>query len=109
MIVDNTLDCQACIVVFDVTRRNTLVHVADWKEDIDTKCGNIPALLLANKSDLNHNVSEEELQRIGKRLNFTESKFSTAKKHKSLITQISNFASMVKDIGHSSSILCYSC
>merc|ERR1719192_1076820 len=90
--------CQACIVVFDVTRRNTLVHVTDWKEDIDSKCGNIPSLLLANKADLEHDISDEELQKIGSTLNFTESKFSTARKYRSLVAQISNFAKLVKRI-----------
>ena len=83
-------------MVFDVTRRNTLSHVADWKKEIDTKCGDIPALLLANKSDLKHDISEEELQRAGKLLNFTQGKFSTARKHKGLMTQISNFANLVR-------------
>ena len=50
-----TILLQACIVVFDVTRRKTLKHVADWKKDIDTKCGNIPSLLLANKAGAGQN------------------------------------------------------
>ena len=82
-------------MVFDVSRKNTLVHVTDWKEDIDSKCGKIPSLLLANKADLKHDISDEELQRIGKALNFTQSKFSTARKHRSLVAQISNFAKLV--------------
>ena len=85
-------------MVFDVSRKNTLVHVTDWKEDIDSKCGKIPSLLLANKADLEHDISDEELQRIGKALNFTQSKFSTARKHRSLVAQISNFAKLVKRI-----------
>ena len=40
---------QACIIVCDVTRRDTMNNVSIWKNDVDTKCGDIPILLLANK------------------------------------------------------------
>ena len=40
---------QACIIVCDVTRRDTMKNVSIWKNDVDTKCGDIPILLLANK------------------------------------------------------------
>ena len=40
---------QACIIVCDVTRRDTMNNVGIWKNDVDTKCGDIPILLLANK------------------------------------------------------------
>eukprot|EP00286_Rhodomonas_abbreviata_P027557 CAMPEP_0181293014 /NCGR_PEP_ID=MMETSP1101-20121128/2828_1 /TAXON_ID=46948 /ORGANISM="Rhodomonas abbreviata, Strain Caron Lab Isolate" /LENGTH=249 /DNA_ID=CAMNT_0023397551 /DNA_START=82 /DNA_END=827 /DNA_ORIENTATION=- len=50
-------DATAAIVVFDLTRPNTLESVKEWKRDIDTKLSlpggrKIPAVLLANKSDL---------------------------------------------------------
>ena len=41
--------CQACIIVCDVTRPDTFVHAEIWKRDVDTKCGEIPTLMLANK------------------------------------------------------------
>mmetsp|Transcript_50036 Transcript_50036/g.117846 ORF Transcript_50036/g.117846 Transcript_50036/m.117846 type:complete len:262 (+) Transcript_50036:107-892(+) len=50
-------DATAAIVVFDVTRVKTLESVQEWKRDIDSKLSlpggrRIPAVLLANKADL---------------------------------------------------------
>ena len=45
---------QGCVVVADLTRPSTLDQVAVWKQDVDTKCGPLPALLLANKVILPH-------------------------------------------------------
>ena len=45
---------QGCVVVADLTRPSTLDQVAVWKQDVDTKCGPLPALLLANKVILTH-------------------------------------------------------
>ena len=45
---------QGCVVVADLTRPSTLDQVAVWKQDVDTKCGPLPALLLANKVILSH-------------------------------------------------------
>ena len=45
---------QGCVVVADLTRPSTLDQVAVWKQDVDTKCGPLPALLLANKVILLH-------------------------------------------------------
>jgi len=50
-------DATAAVVVFDVTRNITLESVSVWKKDIDSKLQlpdgrHIPAVLLANKSDL---------------------------------------------------------
>ena len=47
---------QGCVVVADLTRPSTLDQVAVWKEDVDTKCGPLPALLLANKVILLHYI-----------------------------------------------------
>ena len=40
---------QGCVVVADLTRPSTLDQVAVWKQDVDTKCGPLPALLLATE------------------------------------------------------------
>lgn len=107
---------QACIIVCDVTRRHTLSNVHIWKNDVDTKCGDIPILLLANKvnyrlfdfdslysltsvkADLSHNISEEELLKFGRALNFTDTAFTTAKDFSKLENQIRTFAELVKSL-----------
>ena len=83
---------------------------------MDTKCGDIPILLLANKvnyrlfdfdslysltsvkADLSHNISEEELLKFGRALNFTDTAFTTAKDFSKLENQIRTFAELVKSL-----------
>jgi len=47
-------DAHACIVMFDLTQRDTFQNSVKWKKDLDTKCSlqdgsSVPCLLLANK------------------------------------------------------------
>lgn len=42
----------AALVAFDVSRPRTLEGAIKWKEDLDTKLGDIPVVLIANKCDL---------------------------------------------------------
>lgn len=88
--------CQACVVVFDATRKDTFKHVEVWKKDIDTKCGPIPSLLLGNKNDLQYDISQRELQRVSDFLNFTSCAFISAKKFAPLVAMVQNFAQKVK-------------
>ena len=46
-----------CIVMFDITKRNTFTEAKTWKDDLDAKLvlsngQNVPCLLLANKVHL---------------------------------------------------------
>ncbi len=43
---------KATIVVYDLTRDDSLEHVPEWIEDITTYCGDIPKVCFANKADL---------------------------------------------------------
>ena len=45
-------DANACIIVFDITKRTTFDSVIQWKEEVDQKLGQIPTLILSNKYDL---------------------------------------------------------
>ena len=83
--------------MFDVTRRDTFKHVEIWKRDVDSKCGDIPSLLLGNKSDLDHDISEQELVRAGRLLNFTQAHFTTARTFLMLERQVRSFAEHVKN------------
>ena len=47
-------DAHACIIMFDLSQRQTFLNAMKWKEDLDSKCtlpdgGPIPCILLANK------------------------------------------------------------
>jgi small GTP-binding protein len=43
---------KATIVVYDLTRDETLDNVNEWVDDISNYCGNLPTVCFANKSDL---------------------------------------------------------
>ena len=45
-----------CILVFDVTRKITYQHLADWYKELRDHCENIPCVLVANKIDVDYNV-----------------------------------------------------
>ena len=47
------------------------------------------------QADLSHNISEEELLRFGKGLNFTDTAFTSAKNFSKLESQIRTFAELV--------------
>lgn len=46
-----------CILVFDVTRKVTYQHLSDWYQELRDHCDNIPCVLVANKIDVDYNVS----------------------------------------------------
>ena len=39
----------ACIIVFDITNTKSYEDVKEWKAEVDTKLGQIPTIVLANK------------------------------------------------------------
>jgi small GTP-binding protein len=45
-----------CILLFDVTRKVTYQHLADWYKELREYCENIPVVLVANKIDVDYNV-----------------------------------------------------
>ena len=53
------------------------------------------------QADLPHDVTEQELQKIGKHLNFSEACFTSAKDFCRLESQIRRFAETVKDQSYS--------
>lgn len=47
-------DAHGCVIMFDLTNKNSFINTLKWKNDVDEKCqlsnGNpIPCMLLANK------------------------------------------------------------
>lgn len=48
----------ACILVFDVTRKATYKNLSEWYGELRQYCEGIPCLLVANKIDVDYNVSD---------------------------------------------------
>lgn len=59
------------LLIFDLTRKNTLANIKTWMNEIITNAGNIPITLVGNKSDLGEarEVSSEEGKNLSKELN----------------------------------------
>lgn len=51
-----------CILVFDVTRKMTYQHLSDWYKELRDYCENIPCILVANKIDVDYNVTRKEFK-----------------------------------------------
>lgn len=52
-------DANACILVFDVTRKATYQHLDDWFAELQSFRGKIPCILAANKIDKNYKVTKK--------------------------------------------------
>lgn len=47
-------DAHGCVIMFDLTNKNSFANTLKWKKDVDSKCtladgSPIPCMLLANK------------------------------------------------------------
>ncbi|MHA1584570.1 MAG: GTP-binding protein, partial [Promethearchaeota archaeon] len=66
-----------CIVLFDVTNRESFNHIPRWLDEVMKESGTIPMLLVGNKIDLEseRQVSRDEAEKLAKDLNmlYTES------------------------------------
>ena len=49
----------ACILCFDVTRKATYQHLGAWYDEMRDACENIPCILVANKIDIDYQVTKE--------------------------------------------------
>ncbi|MHA1777333.1 MAG: hypothetical protein DRO88_09070 [Promethearchaeia archaeon] len=61
-----------CIVLFDITNRESFEHIPRWVEEIRKEAGKIPTLIVGNKSDLSLQrvVSRKEAEKFAKKLGF---------------------------------------
>lgn len=59
-----------CIVLFDLTNRESFDHVPKWLDEVSKEAGKIPMLLVGNKSDLvsQRVISTEDAQNLAKQL-----------------------------------------
>jgi Rab-like protein 2 len=51
-----------CIMVFDVTRKVTYQHLTDWYTEFRQYCEDVPCVLVANKIDVDYNVTKKEFK-----------------------------------------------
>ncbi|CAJ0583420.1 unnamed protein product, partial [Mesorhabditis spiculigera] len=77
-------DAHGAVIVMDSTREATHEGALRWKTDLDNKVtladgSPVPAILLANKSDLDSGVSDEELRQMEREGSFAASFKTSAK------------------------------
>ena len=60
-----------CIVLFDLTNRESFDHIPKWLDEVKKESGSIPMLLVGNKKDLADQrvISREEAEEVAKDLN----------------------------------------
>jgi Rab-like protein 2 len=52
----------ACILVFDVCRKSTYQHLEDWYKEMRRYSENIPCICVANKIDVNYEVTKKKFK-----------------------------------------------
>lgn len=72
---------KATIVVYDLTRDETMHNVNEWIDDISNYCGNLPTVCFANKSDLidEKTYDQAAIQKIAKERGFLSFYLTSAK------------------------------
>lgn len=59
------LDSSAALVVCDLSRKETFENLETWLSDLETRCGSVPILVLANKNDLPEKaVSQDDIDQF---------------------------------------------
>ena len=74
------IGAKGVLIVGDLTRKNTFDQINQfWIPDIKQYCELAPIVLIANKSDLKMEVSEKEINYLGKEINAISILFTSAK------------------------------
>ncbi|XP_014277502.1 ras-related protein Rab-7L1 [Halyomorpha halys] len=69
-------DTHGCVIMFDLTNKNSFENTLKWKKDLDGKCtlsdgSPVPCMLLANKCDLqDRKVHQADIESFHKENNF---------------------------------------
>lgn len=67
-------------IVADLSRQETFDSVKNyWNPEIKQYCPGIPVILLANKNDLNHHFTKEEIMKVGQDIGAIETYLTSAK------------------------------
>ncbi len=69
---------QGALLIFDVTRPESLPPLKEWKEETLNVCGEIPFVICANKIDLESMISKIEAQKFAEKID-TPLIFTSAK------------------------------
>ena len=71
---------QGALILGDVTRKKSFLQIEDfWYSDITKYCPDVPVILIGNKTDLEKDISEEEVKEIGEKINADSIMFTSAK------------------------------
>lgn len=71
---------QAALIVGDLSRKRTFEQIKKfWYPDLINHCGHIPFVLIANKLDINHEISEKEVESLGKEIDAKSILYTSAK------------------------------
>jgi len=71
---------KAALIVADLTRKDTLDQIEKfWYPDFRANCQLPPVILIANKNDLKSEISEEEVEALGKKINAISILYTSAK------------------------------
>jgi small GTP-binding protein len=70
---------KAAIVVFDLSRPETLQNVLEWYEDLKKYCGEVPTVMFGNKCDLTEDYDKEKVDEIIKKHKFLGFYLTSAK------------------------------
>jgi small GTP-binding protein len=88
---------QGLIGVCDVTRKNTLSELNNWMDAVQSVTGDLPAIFLGNKSDLEdwQEIHLKDLKIFSTRYNSTEAYLSSAKTGENVETAFKNLTEKV--------------
>ena len=64
-------NAQGIMLLFDISSLESFKHLSDWKSSLNDNVSNknIPLVIVANKCDLNHVVTDEEIEKYSKNNN----------------------------------------
>ncbi len=60
---------QGALLIFDVTRPETLQNLPVWREELLKHCGEIPFIVCGNKIDLESKINEPEAKNFAEEIN----------------------------------------
>ena len=74
------IGARGALIVGDLTRKITFDQIRKfWVPDIKLYCEMVPIVLIANKNDLKNEVSEDEIEALGREINAISTVHTSAK------------------------------
>jgi Rab-like protein 2 len=58
-------NADVCLLVFDITRKQTYVNLKKWYSELRQHCESIPCILVANKVDIDYSVTRKKYKFAG--------------------------------------------